>query len=82
MKIVFKNEGGEQYNKRWVRGIFLVLGSLLTLIALTQIFCLIVKPKGYAQIVDTLGDKYIQQLIIGLIFLVSYYLFKKQSKTV
>jgi hypothetical protein len=82
MKVVFKNEGGEQYNKRWVRIILLVFGSLMTFIALTQIFCLIVKPKGYEQIVNVLGNKYIQQLIIGLLFLVSYYLFKRQSRAV
>jgi len=80
MKVVYKNEGGEQYNKRWVRVILLIFGSLMTLIALTQIFCLVVKPNGYEQIVDVLGDKYIQQLIIGLLFLVSYYLFRKQSR--
>ena len=79
IKIVFSNNVPENLNKRWIRIVLLIFGLIFTLKALTEIFCLIVKPKGYEKIVDMLGNKYIEQLIIGVLALSCYYLFKKQK---
>jgi hypothetical protein len=81
MKIVFDNEDKLGVNRRWVRIIFLLLGILLTTIALSHIFFLVLKPKGYEKVLIALGAGYIQQLLIGACFLATYYLLNKTKSS-
>ena len=67
-------------NQKWVKTAFLILGTILTLSALAQIFCLVFKPTGYERIVTMLGGKYWIQLFLGVLFLLSYFLMRKNGK--
>lgn len=76
---VKSNTDGAFVNKKWVKTAFLILGTILTVMGLTQIFCLIFKPTGYEKIIRLLGNKYWQQLLLGILFLLSYFLSRKSS---
>ena len=79
IKITFNNNDKLSLNKRWIRTVLLVIGTLFTSIALAQIFCIAVKPEGYEKVVFMLGDKYVQQLCFGILFFFCYYVIKKST---
>lgn len=79
IKIKINNDDTLNLNKRWIRNIFLIFGLVFTSVALTQIFCIAIKPKGYENIIFTLGGKYIRQLCFGIIFLITYYGIKNSN---
>jgi hypothetical protein len=68
--------------KKWVRIAMLILGGVLTLMALTEIYCIVFKPKDYELIINVLGNKYYQQLFLGILLLVSYWLLQKSKPTI
>jgi hypothetical protein len=80
IKIKVNNDVPPQLNKKWVRNLLLIFASFMTIIALVQIVCLIVKPKGYEKVVFLLGDRYIEQLSFGLLCLYLYYMFKQAKR--
>ena len=64
-------------NKKWIQVTMFIIGIVLTIIGLTQIYCVVFKPSGYEKIVRILGNKYWVQLPLGLLMLIpSYLLFK------
>jgi hypothetical protein len=77
MRIKFNNEDKLGLNKKWIRKIILTAGVVFTAMALIEILNIIFQPKDYQLIISTLGEHYILRLIIGILFLISWYLIKK-----
>lgn len=68
-KLLVDNE--EQYNlvnKTWIKTLLLVVGSLSMAAFLIQVFCLVVKPKGYEIILQAGGGNYVMQFVLGFFF--------------
>lgn len=80
MKITINHDDKFNMNRKWVRTTLLIWGLLLILIAVSQIICLLFKPENYKQIVNTLGNKYFQQLLMGILFLSTYYLLRISNR--
>ena len=79
MQIKFNNDDKLGLNQKWIRKIIFTVGLVLTVLSLLEIFYLAFKPKGYENMVTALGKYYILRLIIGLLFLVSWYLMQKSK---
>ena len=79
MRIKFNMDDTLHLNKRWFRTLLLVFSLLLLAISLTHIFCIIFKPKGYQKIIFVLGESYIQQLLMGLLVLATYFVIKNSN---
>jgi hypothetical protein len=80
MKITYKDDDKFNLNRKWIRSTLLIWGSILILLAVTQIFCVLFKPENYKQIVNVLGNKYFQQLFVGIVFFSSYYMLKISNR--
>ena len=50
MQIKFTNDDKLGLNKKWIRTIFLVLGLAFSIVALTHIFLIVIKPKDYEEL--------------------------------
>lgn len=68
IKIKVTNDDRLNLNKRWIRNIFLIVGITFITTALSRIFLITVKPKGYENILAVLGNEYLFQLILGILF--------------
>ena len=79
MRIKFNMDDTLHLNKRWVRTLLLVFSLLLLAISLTHIFCVIFKPEGYEKIIFVLGESYMQQLLMGLLVLATYFVIKNSN---
>lgn len=79
MRIKFNMDDTLHLNKRWFRTLLLVFSLLLLTISLTHIFCIIFKPEGYEKITFVLGESYIQQLLMGLLVLATYFVIKNSN---
>ena len=79
VNIKFNNDDKHNINKKWIRVTLLILGLLFSIVALTQIFCIVFKPDGYQRIVDMLGNQYIKQLLFGILFIGTYYVIKNSN---
>ncbi len=80
MRIKFNKEDKLHINKKWVRNITFTVGLILSLLSLVEIFYILFKPIGYEKIVAALGENYILRLIIGGIFLFTWYLLQKSKQ--
>ena len=82
IKVKFNNDDSLNfYSKTWLKVLLLFAGSIFLILALVQIFCLIVKPTGGQKIIEICGNKYIQQLIIGILLIGAYVLILKSKPT-
>ena len=80
VKIKFNNDDTFNLkNNKILMGFILVLGTVAFLFSFVQIFCLIVKPKGYEMIIQAGGGRYIVQFLMGAFFIGTYILIKKSN---
>lgn len=76
MRIKFNMDDTMHLNKRWIRTTILVFASIYLMLSLAHIFCIVFRPDGYEKIVFILGDRYLVQLFMGLLFLSCYFVIK------
>ena len=81
MKIKFKvnNEDSLNLNQKWIRVILLVLGFLLTLVGLAQLYFNVLKPEENEKMALMFGDGYLRNLIMGALFFMTYYVLKNST---
>jgi hypothetical protein len=79
MQIKFNNQDKLNLNKKWIRITLLTFSLVSLLISLTQIFCIVFKPKGYEDIEFALGDNFIKQLFFAALSFGCYFLIKKSK---
>lgn len=82
MKIKINNE--DKYNLKSSKLLtsLLLIGSIFFLfLGLIQLYCVILQPKGGEGIIKVLGNKYAQQLFIGVLLL-TVYIMLRNSKPV
>ena len=51
IKIKLNNDDSFNLNRKWITMTLLFFGLLMTLVALTEIFCIGVKPENYQNII-------------------------------
>jgi len=79
MKVKFNNIDTLNLNKKWFKIILLVLGLLLTFAGLVQLYFNALSPEGNEKVSQVVGNQHIRNLIIGPLFLLSYYLIKNST---
>jgi hypothetical protein len=53
-----------------------VFACIYMILSLTHIFCTWFKPKGYKEIVYVVGEWYLGQLLMGILFFACYFTLK------
>jgi hypothetical protein len=76
MRIKFNMDDTMHLNKRWIKNTILVFAFTYFIISFAHIFLIVFKPGGYEKIVFVLGDRYLVQMFMGLLFLSCYFVIK------
>jgi len=81
MRIKFKvnNTDTLNLNQKWIRVILLIFAFLLILVGLAQLCFNVLMPEGNEKMALIVGNQYIKNLLMGSLFLLTYYVIKNST---